>query len=602
MKRFRDLSYRNKLLITHLSTVLLVVLAITTLMTLTASQQAVSSHTASLNLLTEQVLLNFISEADAAQQHLYSMSASTGTARQMAAIRSLKAGGSDYLQARQELAYALNRMVDIRAPYDYVAVRLDNGACVSSTSYDGQAIHEAEALLSDPEYAENRYGYTAWVRTEAGNLYLIRDVYSTSPLRHVGKMTARIRQDALVSLGQYNRTLGCAILFFDEGGQLLTYTGEAAQGLAGAASILNSQPADTVSADGTRYAACRHESRGWSAVGLLPMAVVTEVQRSITQSSLLVAALGMLFGLGVAAAVSHQLSGQIRRLVASMNQVAAGDLDVVIPVDSADEIGILTRHFNRMTQKTKELLARVVQEESNKCQAEYQSLEYAYRFLQWQINPHFIYNALETVNAMAKLDGNAELCEMIVTLSAYFRQNAQNMRKRFVTVSQEFTSLRQYADIYRQIYGSALIVTFSLAPEAAQALLPTMILQPLLENALVHGVNQGAQTCIEASARLEGKETLVIQIQDNGPGMPPETAAKILVPQEEARPREERSSLGVRNVLERMRLIYGSQAAMRLTSRPGAGTLVELRLPCAETAQLPKERELRPFFPERQGL
>ena len=71
-------------------------------------------------------------------------------------------------------------------------------------------------------------------------------------------------------------------------------------------------------------------------------------------------------------------------------------------------------------------------------QAEYQNLEYEYRFLQWQINPHFIYNALETVNALAKMDGNDELCDMIMLLSAYFRRNAETMRKRFAPVREEF--------------------------------------------------------------------------------------------------------------------------------------------------------------------
>lgn len=86
-----------------------------------------------------------------------------------------------------------------------------------------------------------------------------------------------------------------------------------------------------------------------------------------------------------------------------MHRVEAGELDVSIPVQSRDEIGVLTGQFNRMTAKTRELVQKLIEEENSKRRAEYQSLDYEYRFLHWQINPHFIYNALETINAMAKI-------------------------------------------------------------------------------------------------------------------------------------------------------------------------------------------------------
>ena len=126
-------------------------------------------------------------------------------------------------------------------------------------------------------------------------------------------------------------------------------------------------------------------------------------------------------------------------------------------------------------------------------------MAYEYRFLHWQINPHFIYNALETINALAKIDGNDELSDMIVMLSAHFRQNADAMRKKVVTVEDEFASLEQYAEIYRCIYGSSLRTTFRIEPQVRGARLPTMIIQPLLENALVHGRGRAGGTDIVAS-------------------------------------------------------------------------------------------------------
>lgn len=581
MKRYRDLSFRYKLLIANLSIVLAVVVGITFLLTLTASNRATDSHKASLNLLTEQSLINYATRVDAIRQHLYAMSTSTGTPQQMAHLRGLDTGSNAYLQGRQELILALSRMVDSNAPYDHVSVKLDDGECISCNTYDIRAKNEAEGLLSEAVYAKNSYGSSVWVRTSSGSLFLIRDVYSTQPLKHVGRIAARIRQAPLVTLGQANDTLHCTLVFFDENGTLITQAGEYAEGTAEAAASVLKQPG-AYTADG-RYAACLYKQGVWQAVGLLPKAVVNEVQNSVIRSGCLIAVLGALFGLVVAVAFSHSLSRQLSRLVNSMNRVAAGDLDVVLPVESNDDIGILTRHFNDMTSKTRALLARVVREEKNKRRAEYQTLEYEYRFLQWQINPHFIYNALETVNGLAKLDGNDELCEIIMSLSAYFRQNAETMRQRFVPVRREFRSLKQYVDIYRHIYGDTFDAEFIIGEDAAGAYLPTMIVQPLLENALVHGMSTTHRSHIRISAD-KMNDSLVVCIRDDGSGMPQETIRQLLAPSADGpRTYEERTSLGVRNVLERMRLIYGSSASMHITSEPGAGTCVEMDLPLSYT-------------------
>jgi len=249
-----------------------------------------------------------------------------------------------------------------------------------------------------------------------------------------------------------------------------------------------------------------------------------------------------------------------------------------VPVQGNDEIDVLAGQFNRMTAKTKELLQKVVQEENSKRQAEFMNLEYEYRFLQWQVNPHFIYNALETINALAKIDGNDELSDMIVLLSDYFRKNAEAIRKKFVTVSQEFRSLSQYAEIYRSIYGDALKVEFDIEPKADAAFLPTMIIQPLLENALVHGTGSASGTTIRASARTQG-DTLLVTISDNGAGMSKETIDKMMSTREEAKASGGRTSLGVRNVLDRMHLLYGDAGSMSIKSEPGQGTSVSIRLP-----------------------
>lgn len=591
MKSFRDYSYRKKLMLTYLGMVVSVVVAITTMMTLTASRQAVTSNNASLELLTEQALINFITKTENIRQHVYSTAVSTGVAEQVQSMRGLKEGSNRYMQARQELIVTLSKMIDTTALYDYVTVRLDGGDCVSNQYYSSKNTatsvyyrrveNSAEALLNDTQYAENHYGASRWVRTEENDLFLLRDLYTTSPLRHVGRIAVHIPEKNLVTLDDGNTGAHYTLLFYDDQGNLITLAGKRSNPALWKGVTPGSISNGTLSTNDDRYMATLHIRGDWQAMGLLPTRVANEVQISILSSGLLVALIGIVGGFLLAFGLSSQMSRQIRNLVQSMSRVEAGEWEVELPVESQDEIGTLTSHFNSMTRQIRQLVQRLVKEEANKRQAEYQNLEYEYRFLQWQINPHFIYNALETVNALAKLDGNDELCSMIVLLSAYFRRNAETMRKRFGTVRQEFRSLEQYVEIYQHIYiyDDRLEVPFTYSAEAANALIPTMLIQPLLENALIHGSNAEGHSVVQVDASVQ-EEKLMIRIQDNGLGMTKEAIHKMFTPTgEKPQTREERTSLGARNVLDRMHLIYGKAATLGVSSQPGQGTCVEMCLP-----------------------
>lgn len=574
MKRFVDLSYRSKLLITYLTIVLLIVAVITTTIIASTSGQLHSLSTGSLYLLTEQALINYVNGAQSAERYLYSMTVSSGTARQM---RQLRAEGSDYWPAQQELWYSLSKMIDSHAMYDHVAVRLEDGTFVNSYTYDLDVVEQSRTLLSQPGFTEKSYGRIDWARTGDGHIYIIRDVYDTSPLSYVGKMCARIRQEQIVTMSGDRAYQNCTIYFFDQDGEMIMGIGALSEQLERAAASLLHTEGSSVSAEGSSYAAARMSMQGWTAVGFMPMSAVERLQNSVMQSGMVAALVGIVLGLAIAIAMSRQLSGRISVLVDSMHRVEAGDLSVSVPVQGKDEIGVLTGQFNRMTAKTKELLQNLVQEENSKRQAEFMNLEYEYRFLQWQVNPHFIYNALETINALAKMDGNDETSDMIVLLSDYFRKNAEAIRKKFVTVSQEFDSLRQYAEIYYAIYGDTLGVEFEIEPQAQDAYLPTMIMQPILENALVHGTSAAARAVIRTQARIDG-DMLIVSVTDNGAGMAQETIDRILCQREDMQDGT-RTSLGVRNVLDRMHLLYGEAASMRIESEPGCGTCVSVSLP-----------------------
>ena len=580
MKKPRSLPFRVKLILLYCLTVVLVAGVITLTLTLTASQQVVEDKLAHLDLLTEQVLLNFTDGAAAASQQLLGYASSKGLSSQMYAMRTLREADPGYYQNVQSLLYAVNQMITTQTYHDALYVRLDSGvSCANATAPDGFVRAAAQLLGSEP-YGSNTYGRALWVRGAGGEVYLIRDIYNLSPIRHVGKTVARIRRDMLVSLGRNNGSLDTTVVFLDAERHALSVIGNADPALTAAAETATRTGATAMEVNAP-YAVAIQRGELWTAVGFLPMATLNSVSQAVIRTGLVVGLLGILCGALAVMAVTHRMTRQIRMLVKSMDEVAAGNMDLTVPIVTGDEIGHMSAHFNRMIGQTRELLARVVQEENRKSKAEYEMLEYKYRSLQSQINPHFIYNAMETVNALAKLDGNSEICDVVCRISAFFRQNTQNMQKRFIPVRREFESLKQYAHIYHHIHGSTLSTPFTYTPAAAEALIPTMVLQPVLENALVHGVRPAEDEAVVTISATDEGDSLRIEVRDNGSGMPPELVQQIMHGPANEPMADGRTSTGVglRNVRDRLRLIYGERVSIAIESREGEGTLVRIVIP-----------------------
>ena len=211
----------------------------------------------------------------------------------------------------------------------------------------------------------------------------------------------------------------------------------------------------------------------------------------------------------------------------AMARVAEGDFSQQIPVTGSDDISQLAESMNYMTTRIRELLDEVVEKERLKKDAEIQILEYKFRSLETQIRPHFIYNALETINAMAKIKGDMEIVDIVKRISRYFRSITVNTTRQFITCQQEFDMLQDYTEIYRFIHGEKLTTSFSAKSAARNALIPTMILQPVVENALQHGVRvQDEPSDILVHAYVT-EDKLNITVKDTGYGLTPQMEQKL---------------------------------------------------------------------------
>ena len=578
MRRLRDLSYRFKLALVFSATIITALVIATTVLTVQSFRYSYDHMMGHMELLTEQTLLNYEIETDAIARQLVTQIINRQIPSQMYELRTLEPGvESNYRQTRA-LTDALNQMISAQSGYDNVYVRLTNGQSYSSTYADSHFAVVADELLSLP-VGEKAYGAPQWTRTADGEIYLLRDAYNQSPFQYVGKVVAHIREDQLSSLADDSEELQCAIILLNEKGKVIAMGGVTEEGMLEAAETAWIQRPDKWKLKQS-YSMIYETSDKWTAVGMLPESVLNGMLKSIIYTGVIVALLCAAFGALLVMFVTRSMTRRMQRLVRSMDEVTAGNLELTVPVESRDEIGQMSMHFNTMVDKTRELLVRVVQEENHKNRAEYDMLEYRYRSLQSQINPHFIYNALEVVNAIGKLSGQQQICEVVRHISTFFRRNARNMRKRFVTVQEEFDSLRQYAYIYCHIYGDILSTPFVIENSVNQALIPTMILQPVLENALVHGIRADkAVVSLNACETEDGR--LCLRIQDNGKGMETEMVERILRGDNESSADDARATngVGMRNVYDRLKLIYGDRLGFDIVSRVGEGTLVSITLP-----------------------
>jgi two-component system sensor histidine kinase YesM len=290
---------------------------------------------------------------------------------------------------------------------------------------------------------------------------------------------------------------------------------------------------------------------------------------------------GIIFTMLLYAFISDRVTKPIKELQSKMHIAAQGDLEVRFSSRRSDEIADLGNSFNTMIERINELMLVSVREQENLKKAEF-------RALQAQINPHFLYNTLDSIVWMSQASRHEEVMTMAVALSRFFRLTLNGGRE-IVTVGEEIEHVKNYLIIQRMRYAGVLDFEISANPLVSRCKMIKLTLQPLIENAIYHGLKTkrgGGKIWISGEFSDEG--TISMTIRDNGSGM----SGERLIEVEREMNREiidnEATSGGyaLRNVRERMRLLYGSRFELSLASKPDEGTTVRMVFPAAENADV----------------
>ena len=316
------------------------------------------------------------------------------------------------------------------------------------------------------------------------------------------------------------------------------------------------------------YVACESEATGWTAVGVAYTQELLRNQDRIYKTYLWIAALALVFALLFSVQLSASVAEPIRKLTQTMQRVEDGDLYVRCHVSSRTELGQLSDSFNHMIAKTADLMDERLRIEEQKRKSEWKAL-------QAQIQPHFLYNTLDSIIWMSHAGRNEEVVEMTSALAQLLRSSIGDGSDTN-TLEKELAHVRSYLTIQKMRYNEKLQYAIDMDPQTGDCLLPKLVLQPLVENAIYHGIKlkQGGGT-VRIETLLE-EDRLLITVEDDGVGMTQEQLATIL---EKKEADSESSKLGVYNVNERLQLFFGPDAAMKYYSTPGRRTMVMLVLP-----------------------
>ena len=282
----------------------------------------------------------------------------------------------------------------------------------------------------------------------------------------------------------------------------------------------------------------------------------------------------------VGALMSYDFISAINKLVTGMKKVQQGEENVSINLDRRDEIGYMGETFNNMVSEISMLEKWVYREQLTRKEAEIKSL-------QSQINPHFLFNTLESINWMAQLENAPDISETVTALATLMEANISRDDK-FIPLRQELDYIDNYMLILKKRFEDRLELIERIDEGSLDIEIPRLLIQPVVENAVYHGVgNTRGKGVIRLVTRTQGGE-LTVTVEDNGAGIEPERLAELNRRMQVDDPtyfenlaNRHGGGIGLENVNRRIRLFYGSEYGIRIESVPGEYTRVILRIPVA---------------------
>ncbi|MBD2865840.1 cache domain-containing sensor histidine kinase [Paenibacillus oceani] len=443
--------------------------------------------------------------------------------------------------------------------------------------YKGTPLIGADLIASAPSYAESHSGLVSVARLLRASDGGGANVLLVNTEKSIFEML----------VGDSPLWKGTGILIYDGGGNVIWSKGDPDFQHAAAGRIVPEQPQDGHGGEAWRFPASEYapvalgdreyrfvqkqsELTGWKVAMCIPE---EEIMGEIRRMKLLlyaVLAVLVLLSFALFTLLYMQISTPIRQLMAGIRRVESGAPFVPVPISRMDEFGYLQKRFNDMVVNEQQMRQAMFEQELRGKDVEL-------KLLQSQMNPHFLYNTLDSIYWAAERSDNNEISDMVLDLSRFFRLSLSR-GKEFVTVRETIDHLKTYIRIQQFRHKGKFEVEWDIDGTLHEVKIIKLMLQPVVENAIVHGLEALADACRLRVRTVRDGPWILFEVTDSGIGIPAPRLKELLEAVRDERP-EGGKTYGLRNLYQRLRLIYGEEdMRFEMTSEPFGGTTVAIRI------------------------
>lgn len=318
----------------------------------------------------------------------------------------------------------------------------------------------------------------------------------------------------------------------------------------------------------------RFEPLQWSIVSVIPVDEITVERKEINRLTLRVGVLCLLFGFAASFLLSRSITRPILQLSKTIRAIRTGQLRARSSYQSTDEIGYLSDGFNNLMDRIETLMAENVEEQRTKAEIEF-------KLLQSQVKPHFLYNTVETIISLVKLNMKKEAIAAAKYMADFYKISLSKGND-IISVREEMQLTESYLQIQQLRYVEYMEFRMDIDEEIMACPIPKLTLQPIVENAIYHGLKRRAEKGILRITGYRRGAEVRIEIFDNGTGMEDSKIKGLLM---QAAGSRESVSFGAKSVHNRIRMLYGDQYGLEVDSIVGSYTKVIIRLPFMQTGE-----------------
>lgn len=462
--------------------------------------------------------------------------------------------------------------------YVKVVLLMDNdGNSYKYAAYPRKLNEYIQEELISPENIKQLWGKTYWTPYSDELIFCSRVLFDKNTMQQIGILT--IGLDAAFFRNIYydiikEKDNDIAVLNSDQ--QVLVKSGENTENI-----VENFQQTDEEEREifykRKKYLITSKKlgKSGLCIINLIDTKSIADKAAQMLIPTWYVVVLAIVLSVLLAIWLYKELESSLKILSSRIADVKKGDLSVKNTPVSQDEIGTVIKAFDQMVIKMNGLLVDIAEEKTQKKNAQLKALQFEYDALQAKLNPHFLYNTLESINSLAKLNHDEAVADSINLLGKYLRETISK-RGKYVMLKEEIVNVQHYIKLQNMSFGGRIHLDLNLDPILMETMVPKLILQPLAENSIVHGIEPRAGWgYIRIESRCIGKDMEIV-VEDNGIGISEEWL-KRGIPEENNE--DTHTKVGLEAVHKRLRILYGEDYGIQIAHGKISGTIVTLKMP-----------------------